>query len=120
MLAGKKPLALFYDDADLPADPRIVPEHQFDAYVNSGQFSKGEVVLGIPDPELGTPVKIRYVFYAVQAEAWRIPAAVLLLKTRMGVNAMADEGLEKMLCALLGYSESETQACLEAHVLERC
>lgn len=120
MLAGRKPLALFYDDADQPADPSIVPEPDFDPYVERGLFVKGEEILGVSDPELGTPVRIRYVFYAVKAEAWRIPAAILALRTRLSVNAMADEGLEKLLCALLGYTDEETQACLEANVMERC
>ncbi len=63
---------------------------------------------------------MRYVLYAVPAEQWRIPAALLALRTRLKVNALADEGLERYLCALLGYSDDETAACLEMQVLERC
>lgn len=120
MLAGRKPLALFYDDADQPADDAIVPEPAFDPYVEQGRFMKEELVLELADPELGQPARVRYVLYAVRDEAWRLPAALLALKTIQKVNALADEGLERMLCALLGYSEAETAACLEAQVLERC
>ncbi len=120
MLAGRKPMALFYDDADQPADAAIVPEPAFDAYVQQGRFLKGELVLELLDPQLGRPARIRYVLYAVQGEQWRIPAALLALRTRQKVNALADEGLERLLCALLGYSDAETAACLEAQVLERC
>ena len=120
MLGGRKPLAMFYDDADQPADAAIVPEPAFDPYVQQGRFAKDELILEVADPQLGQPVRVRYVLYAVRGEEWRIPAALLTLRTLQQVNAIADEGLERLLCALLGYSDDETAACLEAQVLERC
>lgn len=118
MLAGRKPLALFYDDPDDPAD--AIPEARFDRYVGEGLFVKGELVIEMPDPQLGRPSRVRYVLYALANEQWRVPAALLALRTRFKVTAMADEGLERLLCALLGYSDDETAACLEVQVLERC
>jgi hypothetical protein len=45
---------------------------------------------------------------------------LLALKTHASVPGLADEGLERMICALLGYTDEEAAACLEANVLERC
>ena len=118
MLAGRKPLALFYDDADDPLG--AIPEAAFEPHVASGAFVRGELLLELADPELGRPGRVRYVLYALAAEQWRVPAAILAIRTRMKVNAIADEGLERLLCALLGYGDDETAACLEMQVLERC
>jgi hypothetical protein len=118
MLAGRKPLALFYDDADDPAGG--IPEDRFAPHVAAGALVRGELVLELADPQLGSRSRVRYVLYAVPAEQWRIPAALLAIQTRFQVNALADEGLERLLCALLGYSDAETAACLEMQVLERC
>ena len=118
MLAGRKPLALFYDDADDPAGG--IPEDRFAPHVAAGTLVKGELVLTLADPQLGGAGRVRYVLYALPAEQWRIPAAILAIQTRFQVNALADEGLERLLCALLGYSDQETAACLEMQVLERC
>jgi hypothetical protein len=118
LLAGRRPMALFYDDADDPGD--AFPEEAFAPHVARGDLVRAEEILSIPDPWLGAPCRVRYVLYAVRAEQWRIPAALLALRTRLKVNALADEGLERLLCALLGYSEDETAACMEMQVLERC
>jgi hypothetical protein len=118
MLAGAKPLALFYDDADDPAG--AIPEERFAPHVAQGTLVRGDLVLELEDPLLGSRGRVRYVLYAVPAEAWRIPAALLAIRTRLQVNALADEGLERLLCALLGYTDEETAACMELQVLERC
>jgi hypothetical protein len=120
MLAGRKPLALFYDDAGEPAGEAAIPEGRFDPYVARGDFVKGEAMLELPDPELGAPARVRYVLYALSDERWRIPAMVLALDLLGRTPGLADEGLERMICALLGYTPEETAACLDAGVLERC
>ena len=118
MLAGRKPLALFYDDADDPLG--AIPEAAFAPHVAAGTLARGELLLELADPELARASRVRYVLYAPAAEQWRIPAACLAIRTRMEVNALADEGLERLLCALLGYTADETAACLELQALERC
>jgi hypothetical protein len=118
LLEGRRPLVLFYDDADDPAGS--IPESAFAPFLENRTLVKGEEVLEVVDPVLSQRSRVRYVLYARSEEHWRIPAALLALQTRLKVNAMADEGLERLLCALLGYSEEETSACLEAQVLERC
>ena len=120
MLAGRKPLALFYDDARAPAGEAAIPEARFDAYVARGELVKGEVTLELPDPEQGAPALVRYVLYALRDERWRIPAMQLALDLHGRTPGLADEGLERMICALLGYTPEETAACLDAGVLERC
>jgi hypothetical protein len=120
MLAGRKPLALFYDDALAPAGEAAIPEARFDAYVARGDLVKGAATLELPDPELGEPARVRYVLYALREEHWRIPAMLLALELHGRAPGLADEGLERMICALLGYTPEETAACLEAGVLERC
>lgn len=118
LLEGRRPMVLFYDDADDPAG--AIPEAAFAPYVLENSLVKADEVLELLDPVLAQRSRVRYVLYARPEEQWRIPAALLALRTRLKVNAMADEGLERLLCALLGYSEDETAACLEAQVLERC
>jgi hypothetical protein len=118
LLEGRRPLVLFYDDADDPAGS--IPQERFSPFVSEGRIVRDETVLEMDDPLLARRARVRYVLYARPEEQWRIPAALLALQTRLRVNAMADEGLERLLCALLGYSEAETAACLEAQVLERC
>lgn len=118
LLEGRRPMVLFYDDADDPAGS--IPQDRFQPFIANGSVVMEEAVLELLDPLLAQRSRVRYVLYARPEEQWRIPAALLALRTRLRVNAMADEGLERLLCALLGYSEDETAACLEAQVLERC
>jgi hypothetical protein len=118
LLSGRRPLVLFYDDADDPAGS--IPEAEFAPHVARGALVRGEEVLAVLDASLGAEGHVRYVLYAAPGEEWRIPAAFLTLRTRLKVNALADEGLERLLCALLGYDEGETAACLDLQVLERC
>jgi hypothetical protein len=120
MLAGRKPLALFYDDAREPAGESAIPEARFDSYVARGELVKGEATLELPDPEQGAPARVRYVLYARGDERWRIPAMLLALELHRRTPGLADEGLERMICALLGYTPEETAACLDAGTLERC
>lgn len=118
LLEARRPMVLFYDDADEPTGS--IPQERFSPFVSQGRIVREEAVLEMDDPLLSRRARVRYVLYARPEERWRIPAALLALQTRLRVNAMADEGLERLLCALLGYSEEETAACLEAQVLERC
>lgn len=101
MLAGKKPLAMFYCTVANGRAYEEIPEEEFDAYVTSGRFAKGEHEFS-PSPG----VLVRYVFYALRSEEWRIPAVKLVIQQmqRMG---RSDEGIDRITGALLGYTEQE-------------
>ena len=95
MLSGVKPLAMFYGDADFDAHERIIPERRFSPYVQKGQFVKQEFILECAiDPRTNKPISVRYVFYALASEQWRMDAMRLTVQimARMGG---ADEGLEQ-------------------------
>jgi len=109
MLAGTKPLAMFYDDNGEP-DERVVPEQEFDAYVRSGLFVKGTRVFEAAiDPRTGRPVQVRYVLYALKAEAWRVNAMFLVKETlrKLRYRKGPDEAIERMTNNLLGYSDED-------------
>lgn len=101
MLAGKKPLAMFYGTVVNGQAYDEIPEEEFDAYVTGGQFVKGELE---HSPKPG--ISVRYVFYALKAEQWRIPALKMVLQQmqRMG---RSDQGIDRVTGALLGYTEKE-------------
>jgi hypothetical protein len=64
MLAGKKPLSMFYDDADEELDERIVPEKKFGKLVETGEFGKAERIFDLAyDPRVGRNRRVRYVLY---------------------------------------------------------
>ena len=105
MLAGKKPLSMFYDGAD--EKESVIPEDEFDPFVKNGQFAKGtEIFERALDPRTGKPYRIEYVLYALKEEEWRIRAMFLVLRTLMGM-AKADEGIDRITGSLLGYSDEE-------------
>ena len=107
MLAGSKPLAMFYDGNEEP-DERIVPEQEFDAYVASGLFVKGTRVFNFAtDPRTGRPAQIRYVLYALKSEEWRVNALFLVLETRGRLEEGPNEAIERMTSNLLGYSDED-------------
>jgi hypothetical protein len=114
MLAGKKPLAMFYAEiGELPHE-ELIPEEQFAPYVNSGDFARGETIQELAyHPVWKRNVKVKYVFYALKNEAWRIPAMILVLNTRLKTQA-PDVTSERLVGALLGYSEAE----IDAHCVE--
>ena len=104
MLSGKKPLAFFYGDADLPE----IPEDDFDEFVREGRFCKDElVVAGAVDPRTGCPVKVRYVFYSTKEEQWRIPAMIMVMQTMLRTKKRPDEGLDRLTGSLLGYTDAQ-------------
>ena len=107
MLAGEKPLAMFYGDADAEPDERIIPEERFDKHVQAGGFIKRAFVFECAvDPRTKMPVRVKYVLYAAASEEWRIAAMRLALDTMMTMG-QADEGLDRIIASLLGYSLEE-------------
>jgi hypothetical protein len=115
MLSGLKPLAMFYGDADSEADERIIPEQRFSSYVEKGEFAKGELILEYAvDPRTNRPVKVRYVFYALVSEQWRIEAMRLAIEV-MSKMGRADEGLDRIMGTLLGHSAEEIDEFVSKH-----
>lgn len=108
MLQGRKPLSVFTDDApSTGSSSQFFPEGKFDAYVAAAKIVKYEYA----EPIDNGPPRVRWVFYALPEEAWRIKAYVLLFETskRSGWN----EGFERMQGSLLGYSEQENDINIE-------
>jgi len=110
MLAGTKPLAMFY--ASEPTDNAwTIPEDVFAPHVASGRFVRRELVWldeRLPEGTRG----IRFVFYAVAVEAWRIDA-FLAMKTAAALSGgHGSEALERLEGALLGYAEWQNEAHL--------
>jgi hypothetical protein len=103
MLAGEKPLAMFNDD--IPADMKA-PEIAFDPYVSDGRFIKQEVTLSAPGSNDGG---LRYYFYALPGEEWRLRRIIEIQKAFFEDNAETTPELETEIGRLLGYDESDIQ-----------
>jgi hypothetical protein len=104
MLAKKKPLAMFYCSTFRGREYEVIPEEEFEPYVKAGQFVKEEFIVLAGDPE----VSVRYVLYALKGEEWRIPALKLVLRTQLKTGGRAaQEGIDRITGALLGYSEED-------------
>jgi hypothetical protein len=74
-----------------------------------GRFVRGEAVLPGPfAPKLGRDGQIKYVLFALAAEAWRIPAFLLL--QRVAVRTGHNEMRERLDSSLMGYTEAEVDA----------
>jgi hypothetical protein len=108
MLAGKKPLAIFSWVSRGGITYEEAPEEEFDPHVSSGLFVKGELQLN-PNEE----VSVRYVFYALKSESWRISAIQVVLQQMQRMRRV-DEGVERIRGALLGYSDEEIDAYVKA------
>ena len=112
MLEGKKPLAMFYAEVGEFPDEELVPEDKFASFVDSGRFVRGETTEeGQHHPKLGSNVRVKYVFFALRAEAWRIEA-MKLLRRESGKSGWS-ETCERMEGSLLGYTDEENDAHIE-------
>jgi hypothetical protein len=110
MLEDKKPLSMFYDDADAEPDERIIPEREFTNLVEDGRFSKAERIFEVAyDPRIGRNRRVRYVLYCLKGEEWRLEA-MFLVKKAVQKTPDYDEGLGRMTGYLLGYTDDEVEA----------
>ena len=102
MLAGEKPLAVFYDFYPSTNDSELIPTDKFEPYVINGRFIKREFIL---KNEQNPDKSIQWIFYALPNESWRIDAYILLKKTASicGWN----NGFERMEGTLLGYTDEQ-------------
>ena len=111
MLSGKKPLAMFYDRADVAEEDSVIPYSDFEPYVRQGRFVKGvEIFESRLTPQEARRERIKFVLYAVSGEEWRIPAMLLVIRTTLRTTVLPDEGLMRMESALLGYTDEESDA----------
>jgi hypothetical protein len=114
MLAGKKPLAMFYEEIGFLPHEEIIPEERFAPYVKSGRFVRSdETYTDTFHPALGRNAEIKYVFLAIVEETWRIPALALLLRICYRTRNFRPEEFERMVSALLGYTDEEIDAWCE-------
>jgi hypothetical protein len=110
MLVGRKPLAVFSEELSFLPDEELIPEEAFSRYVASGKFVRGEAV--IPGPysqKPGRETKLKNVLFALKEEEWRINAMLLLLEQH-AKTMVWNETCERIECALLGYTDEETDA----------
>ena len=52
------------------------------------------------------PIRIRNIYYALKEESWRINA-MILVRHNIKMTSSFDEGLDRMVGSLLGYSDAE-------------
>lgn len=120
MRSGKKPLAMFYAEISELPDENLIPELAFSPYVSSGEIVRGENTLESGySVSLGRNAHIRYVFFAVAEEAWRITATSFLRESFAKAQCPWNEALERMEGKLLGYTDEEiTARCIALGLLK--
>ena len=104
MLAGTKPLAVFWDDHPKHDDLDNIPEREFEPHVRAGCIIKREHIEP-PGPDApsinGVPIGTRRVLYALLGEEWRIDAYLQLWETWKKTGWTAE--MEREEGTLLGY-----------------
>jgi hypothetical protein len=106
MLAGRKPLAMFYAEVAALPDEELIPERAFAKYVERGRISRGEETYRFPTESPRRKTRVRYVFFAMHDEEWRIPAMKLVIACSLRMRGW-NEGIERVEGALLGYTPKE-------------
>ena len=101
MLAGRKPLALFYA---IESEAWVIPEEEFDCHVTLGNLVKADFLFKPTDP--AAPV-VKCVLYALPRESARIPEAVKILRHVFEELKPPEADQERMLGRLLGYTEED-------------
>ena len=114
MLAGKKPLAWFTFSEDYDAELVIEHRRVYEPHVKAGRLVEccysEEVAF---DPRIGRRLKMQELLYALPGEEWRIPAMRLVLAANHKLTrseAGPNEAIDRIMGALLGYSEAEIEA----------
>ncbi|NIA55764.1 hypothetical protein HAV22_19195 [Massilia sp. TW-1] len=106
MLRKQKPLAVFYEMIGDDPELELIPDRYYKKFVDAGSIIRREVIIERCGKHL-----VRYVFYALPGEEWRIDAFILLIKTSSisGWN----EGFSRMEGSLLGYEDWQNDAHIE-------
>jgi hypothetical protein len=106
MLTGEKPLAMF---CDVVPSPYEWPDAAFEPHVMSGRFVKMDIITNTPDGKY----QVRYLYFALPQEAWRIETAhALALKHFETWCPEATEACVR-LGRLLGYREDDIQTFVQ-------
>ena len=107
MKRGDKPLSMFSISANVEDFRTFFPVEEFDDLTVKGFLVKRNHLIEVTLPGLGDRKhQTRYIMYARYEESWRINAMILLLHTQIKVPYF-DEGLDRMMGSLLGYSDHE-------------
>jgi len=113
MLAGTKPLAMFNDDLPEGMEP---PEDAFDPHVRAGTLVKREITVPHPNAGLGedeqiggADLSLRYVFFALPDEVWRIDRLIEIQRGFFEENMQTMPALETEIGRLLGYDEADIE-----------
>jgi len=110
MLAGKKPLAMYYEV--VPIDAGLVPEAIFAPHVATGRIVMREAFEPTSVPAgIVKDAKLRRVLYALPGETWRIDAMLLLCEVYRQQGGW-DAGLERLTGKLLGYDDDQIETWL--------
>ncbi|MFH1805347.1 MAG: hypothetical protein ABID63_10720 [Pseudomonadota bacterium] len=98
MLAGTKPLALFYDVLECSDH---LPDAAFAPHVASGKIIRHAEILDAGD------YKIRYLLFALPGEAWRIEAAMQMNRNLCAGTVTCHETDTRRMGELLGYNPAD-------------
>lgn len=107
MLAGQKPLAMFYDVIPASFD---LPEADFAPHVASGRIVMREEIY----TSVRTGDTSRYLYYALPSEAWRMNA-MHRLQFAFHAGQRTTEAVEIEIGRLLGYADADIQMFPPAH-----
>ncbi len=113
MLAGTKPLAVFYAAAqELPWE-ELIPEEAFRQHVCEGRLLRFEYEIESVAPS-GVPLVLKYVMYALPGEEWRAQLMAVLVRA-VHAGGGWNESCERVEGTLLGYTEAE----INSHCMRR-
>lgn len=101
MLAGVKPMAMFYDAVPATVD---LPEADFAPHVAAGRIAMREEIY----QSARTGHATRYLYYALPNEIWRIDALHSMQSNFYAGRPATDED-DIEIGRLLGYSEADIQ-----------
>ncbi|MEQ8392174.1 MAG: hypothetical protein RIB30_14380 [Thalassospira sp.] len=103
MLAGTKPMALFSDAVHVSD---YFPDADFAPHVETGKIIRVEEI--IPDEPYG----IRYLFFALPGEEWRIEEALILCRNLRARTVKDHDADSARMGELLGYSREDIETFL--------
>ncbi|MEQ9347944.1 MAG: hypothetical protein RIG26_16025 [Thalassospira sp.] len=103
MLAGTKPMALFSDAVHVSD---YFPDADFAPHVKTGKIIRVEEI--IPDE----PYAMRYLFFALPGEEWRIEEALILCRNLRAGTVKDHDADSARMGELLGYSREDIETFL--------